>query len=66
MSIKSAKYIKNFRVEDEKEVILEPFAINVNYQNGSNWDVPINKDNTDYQAIQEWAKIDGNTIEDAD
>jgi len=66
MSIKSAKYIKNFRVEDEKEVILEPFAINVNYQNGSNWDVPINKDNTDYQAIQEWAKIDGNTIEEAD
>jgi len=65
MSIKSAKYIKNFRVEDEKEVILEPFAINVNYQNGSNWDVPINSDNTDYQAIQEWV-AEGNTIEDAD
>jgi hypothetical protein len=65
MSIKSAKYIKNFRVEDGKEVILEPFAIAVNYQNDSNWDVPINSDNTDYQAILEWV-AEGNTIADAD
>jgi len=28
--------------------------------------VPLDPDNTDYQAIQEWAKIDGNTIEEAD
>jgi len=28
--------------------------------------VPINTDNTDYQAIQEWAAIDGNTIAEAD
>jgi len=28
--------------------------------------VPINTDNTDYQAVQEWAAIDGNTIADAD
>ena len=28
--------------------------------------VPLDPANTDYQAIQEWAKIDGNTIEDAD
>jgi len=65
MSIKSAKYIKNFRVEDEEEVILEPFAITVNYQNGSNWDVPINTANTDYQAILEWV-AEGNTIAEAD
>jgi len=26
--------------------------------------VPINADNTDYQAIQEWAAIDGNNIID--
>ena len=28
--------------------------------------VPMNPDNTDYQDILEWEKIDGNTIEDAD
>ncbi len=28
--------------------------------------IPINTDNRHYQAILEWAKIDGNTIEDAD
>ena len=26
--------------------------------------VPLAKDNTDYQAIQEWAKIEGNNIID--
>jgi hypothetical protein len=28
--------------------------------------VPLDPDNTEYQAILEWAKIDGNTIEEAD
>ena len=28
--------------------------------------VPTDPANMDYQAIQEWAKIDGNTIADAD
>ena len=28
--------------------------------------VPLDPANTDYQTILEWAKIDGNTIEDAD
>ena len=28
--------------------------------------VPIDQLNMDYQAILEWAKIDGNSIEDAD
>ena len=28
--------------------------------------VPLDPDNTDYQAILEWAKIDGNTIAEAD
>jgi len=28
--------------------------------------VPKDTDNTDYQAIQEWAAIDGNTIAEAD
>ena len=34
--------------------------------NGSVMYVPINTANTDYQAILEWVKIDGNTIEAAD
>ena len=28
--------------------------------------VPLKEDNTDYQNILEWEKIDGNTIEEAD
>ena len=28
--------------------------------------VPLDPDNTDYQEILEWAKIDGNTIAEAD
>ena len=34
--------------------------------NGVFCNVPLDPANTDYQAILEWAKIDGNTIEDAD
>ena len=33
---------------------------------GETWSVPLDPANRHYQAIQEWAKIDGNTIEDAD
>jgi len=33
---------------------------------GNNVCVPIAADNTDYQAILEWEKIDGNTIVEAD
>ena len=29
------------------------------------WSIPLDPDNTDYQAILEWV-ADGNTIEDAD
>tara|TARA_R110002050_G_scaffold124474_2_gene243610 strand:- start:241 stop:429 length:189 start_codon:yes stop_codon:yes gene_type:complete len=28
--------------------------------------VPIDTANTDYQAVQEWAAVDGNTIAEAD
>ena len=28
--------------------------------------VPLNEENTHYQEILEWAKIDGNTIQEAD
>jgi len=33
---------------------------------GETWSVPLDPANRHYQAILEWAKIDGNTIEDAD
>jgi len=34
--------------------------------NEETWSVPIDSANRHYQAILEWAKIDGNTIEEAD
>ena len=33
--------------------------------NGQAMSVPLDPDNRHYQAILEWAKIDGNSIEDA-
>ena len=66
MNIKSAKYIKNFKVEDGKEVILEPIAITVNYEDGSIWDVPMSEDNTDYEKILKQVKEGTLTIADAD
>ena len=33
-------------------------------QDGKVWDVPLDEANTDYQAIQEWAAIEGNNITD--
>jgi hypothetical protein len=32
--------------------------------NGKIWSVPLDEANTDYQAIQEWAEIEGNNIID--
>ena len=31
---------------------------------GKEWSVPLDEANTDYQAIQEWAAIEGNNIID--
>ena len=36
------------------------------YLVNSIYNVPKDEANTDYQEIQEWAKIDGNTIQEAD
>jgi hypothetical protein len=36
----------------------------ITYENGGICIVPIAEDNTDYQAIQEWAAIEGNNIID--
>lgn len=40
-------------------------AIILVYADGQQWSVPLDPDNTDYQAIQEWVK-EGNKIEEAD
>ena len=58
MNITNAKYSKELL--NEKTV-----SINCKMDN-KNVSVPLDPANTDYQAILEWAKIDGNTIEDAD
>ena len=36
----------------------------VTFQNGKISNVPLDPENTDYQAIQEWAAIEGNNIID--
>ena len=36
----------------------------VTLSDGKVWSVPLDEANTDYQAIQEWAAIEGNTITD--
>ena len=55
MDIKSAKYNEVLGIRNIKVVI-----------DGTEWSVPIDPNNRHYQAILEWAKIDGNTIEEAD
>jgi len=40
------------------------FNFKVTNQNGTILWVPNDEDNTDYQEIQEWAKIEGNNIID--
>ena len=55
--ITSAKYIKG---------ISETITGIETVISGKTWIVPIDEENLDYQAILEWEKIDGNTIEEAD
>jgi len=40
--------------------------VRVTLQDDAWWDVPMVNDNSDYQAVQAWAAIDGNTIAEAD
>jgi hypothetical protein len=60
MNITSAKYYKNpvsgSDVNSGIRAVID----------GITMFVPITTDNRHYQAILEWAKIDGNTIEEAD
>ena len=57
MNITKAKYYKDF---DGKNV-----SVNATID-GQDMSVPMNTANRHYIAILEWAKIDGNTIADAD
>jgi len=57
-NISSAQYQRNIKDTDN-------IAIKITI-NGKIYSVPLDPDNTDYQAILEWAEIDGNTIEEAD
>jgi len=56
MSITSAKYM----ADDNGDNCSITTMID-----GRQWSVPLDPANTDYQAILEWAEIDGNTIEEA-
>jgi len=40
------------------------FCFKMTLTDGKVWIVPNNEANTDYQAIQEWAEIEGNNIID--
>ena len=57
MNIESAKYGKDF---DGNNSCIVAMIDSVKVL------TPLDPTNRHYQAIQEWAKIDGNTIEDAD
>ena len=58
MNITSAKYIENeFKLGTNSQVKATIDGIELY--------IPLDPDNTDYQAILEWVE-DGNTIEDAD
>jgi len=58
MAIENAKYIKD-NITDKVNVI------NCTWD-GKGLSIPMNEGNRHYQAILEWAEIDGNTIADAD
>ena len=61
MSIESAQYVKSTVTNTNNENTSIKAVIG-----GETWSVPLDPANTDYQAILEWAKIDGNTIAEAD
>ena len=40
--------------------------LKVTYNDDSVWIIPLNEENSHYQQVLEWVKVDGNDIEDAD
>ncbi len=57
MNFISAKYLYDMEGVNKTHIKLE-------LGNNKFKHIPINEDNTDYQAIQEWAAIEGNNIID--
>ena len=57
MNITSAQYAKN--LQDKVNHIKATIDGNLTF-------VPLDPDNTDYQAILEWAEEDGNEIQEAE
>lgn len=57
MNIQTAQYVSYMG---------QNISVKVTEDNDNILWVPIDTANTDYQAIQEWAKIDGNSITAAD
>jgi len=55
--------IRNF-TSVTKRYYMNTFDSYIIVENGITASVPLDPDNTDYQAIQEWAAIDGNNIID--
>jgi hypothetical protein len=60
MIITSATYQKLFNEETNQQENVSIKAV----INGKTLIVPLDEANTDYQAIQEWAKVEGNNIID--
>ena len=58
MVIENAKYVVTYGTTQNS-------SINCTID-GISMSVPLDPANTDYQAILEWVKIDGNTIAEAD
>ena len=58
--IKSAKYYKDPMTNENVSI-----DVGVNYDETIHFGVPMNEENTEYQAILEWV-AEGNTIEPAD
>jgi len=59
MNIKSAKYVTS-------DITNENGSILVIFNDDTHASVPLTVGNRHYDAILEWAKIDGNTIAEAD
>ena len=58
MNVTNVKYNKNIITDENCSISC--------VLNGQPSSIPLDPNNTDYQAILEWAKIDGNTIAEAD
>ena len=58
MNIQSAKYAKDIMSGENSSITI--------VVDSDTMSVPLESNNRHYQAVLEWAKIDGNTIADAD